>query len=237
MKWYYSLFFLILPQPAFSQIEQPVQYPQPEDNYYYKEPLELSDHWAFNSSHIKSPMTLGYGYFNFHKRAGQIADRNIPFLSFEAQFQVVINKKFERDEIIRYNQFLPFGTYLDGKEVDFRGYQISAISMFDALGWKWITLGANYGFSFGNRNMVSFVSGEKFKVKNPFVGLVAGIDLRFNAGRTAGLSFGGYANYMLDISKDRWINKQHYTYTLPQSTKFSGWQVGATMGFILFDEE
>lgn len=229
------LFFSFL---GWTQIEPPIQYPQPGQNFYeYEEPLELSDHWAFNSSHVYSPLTIGYGYFNYHEKEGDIAKRNISFLSFEWQFPVVINRKYERDEIIRYNQFLPFGTFLDGKEVDFRGYQFSALGMFDALGWKQITLGVTYGYSAGVRKMVSFVNGDKFKVKNPFVGLVGGLDFRLNAGRTAGLSFGGFANYMLDLSKDRWINKGGYTFTLPERTKFTGWEVGVAIGFIIFDEE
>lgn len=237
MKWYYSLFFLFCLQSAFTQIEQPVQYPQPEKNYYYTEPVALSDHWAFNSSHVNSPITIGYGYFNYHKCGGDIADRNIPFLSFEAQFPVVINKRYERDEILRYNQFLPIVTYLDGKEVDLKGYQFSALGMFDALGWKWITLGTTYGFSFGQRKMVSFVKDKKYKVKNPFFGLVGGLDLRFNVGKSAGLSFGGYANYMVDLTKTRWINKKDYPFTIPKNTKFTGWEVGVAIGFILFDED
>lgn len=221
-----------------AQIEPPVQYPEPGRNFYeYDDVLQYSDHWAFNSSHVYSPLTVGYGYFNYHEKKGNIANRNISFLSFEWLFPVVINRKYERDEIIRYNQFLPYGTFLDGKEVDFRGYQISALGMFDALGWKQVTLGFTYGYSVGKRKMVSFVNGEKFKVKNPFVGIVGGLDLRFNAGRTGGLSFGGFANYMLDLSKDRWINKGKYPFTLPDRTKFTGWEVGVTLGFIIFDEE
>lgn len=230
-------FFLISIKAGFSQVEPPVQYEEPQQNWRYQEPIEYSDHWAFNSSHVYSPLTIGYGLFNYHERKGDISNRNISFISFEAQFPVVINRKYKRDEILRYNQFLPFGTFLDDKEVDYRGYQFSALAMFDALGWRMVTLGVNYGFSFGQRKMVSFVNGDKYKIKNPFVGIVGGIDFRINVGKSGGLSLGGFANYMLDFSKDRWINKEKYAYTLPQRTKFTGWEIGAAIGFILFDEE
>lgn len=147
-----------------------------------------------------------------------------------------MNRKYLRDEIFRFNQFLPFATVLDGKEVDFKGYQFSALAQYDLLNTKRVTLGLNYGFSFGTRKMISLYGGERYKVKNPFSGLQTGIDLRFNIGRTSGLSIGGFAHYMLDISKNRWINKEGYVFTLPDRTKFTGWQIGAAIGFILFED-
>lgn len=237
MKYWILVFFFGTIFQSIGQIEPPIQYPEPIENYGYDESyveVELSDHWSMNSSHVYSPITIGAGYFNFHEKEGFIANRNVPFWSVEMLFSVIMKRKYERDEILRYINFMRMTTYLDGKEVDFKGYQLSAMSMFDALGWKWITLGVNYGFSFGQRKMVSLVAGDKYKVNNPFWGILGGMDLRFNVGRTEGLSFGGYANYMLDLSQNRWINHGGYMYTLPDRTKFTGWQVGVSLGFIMF---
>lgn len=228
-----TLVLLLCYGSVFSQIQSPVQYPDPMPNWrYVEEPDDILD----ISSRVYSPLTMGYGYFNFHGKEGDIAKRNISFLSFEMNFPVMMNRRITRDEIFRFNQFLPIGTVLDGKEVEFKGYQFSALAQFDMIYAKWITVGLNYGFAFGSRKMISLYNGERYKVKNPFTGLESGLDFRFNVGRRAGLTFGGFAHYMLDLSKKRWINKGAYPFTLPERTKFTGWQIGAAIGFILFED-
>ncbi len=230
---YLSAFLLLIYGAVFSQIPPPVYYPDPMPNIrHYDEPDDFVD----ISSRVYSPLTMGYGYFNFHMNNGDISNRNISFLSFEINFPVMMSQRMKRDEIFRFNQLLPIGTVLDGKEVEFKGCQLSALSQLDVIHAQWITLGINYGFSFGSRKMISLYNGERFKIKNPFTGIQTGLDLRFNVGRKAGLSFGGFAHYMVDISKNRWINKKGYPFTLPKRTKFTGWQIGAAIGFILFED-
>jgi hypothetical protein len=233
VRFLLAVCLLLIQGFLFGQIQSPVQYPDPMPNWrYYEAPEDLND----ISSRVYSPLTMGYGYFNFHKNEGDLSKRNISFLSFEMNFPVTVNRKYLRDEILRFNQFLPLATVLDGKEVDFKGYQFSALAQIDLLYTNRITLGLNYGFSFGTRKMISLYNGERYKVKNPFTVLQTGLDLRFNIGRSGGLSLGGFAHYMLDISKNRWINKEGYIFTLPDRTKFTGWQIGAAIGFILFEE-
>lgn len=222
---------------TFGQFVPPVQYPWPNIAYAKYEPTQYSSRWVMNSSKMTRALEVEYTNFNYHLEGGDRTFRQIPALSVGMAFPVVMNQKYQRDEVLKYSRFLNRKYDFNGHATTYKGYQVCAMSEYDLLGWNFISLSLAYGGSFGQRKLVSVIDGEKYKLRNPFVGVMGGADLRFHITRYEGISFGGYCYYMHDISKPKWINRGGYSYDLPAQGKFTGWQWGMGISFTINDSK